>query len=297
MAEIAATNSKKHRAQRFLKNYTWELHLFRHNPLAIFGLFIILTALIAGALAPVIAPFDPLEIHPKDRLLAPSAKYIMGTDDFGRDIFSRILFATRVDMLIAFSSVALSALVGTLLGGISAYYGKFIDELIMRTMDIIQSFPAFIFAMSLAIALGTGKENIIIVVMVIMIPSFARLVRSEMLSAKERGYAEAALCMGVSDAGIIVRHLLPNCLTPIIIRFALSMSYAILDAAGLSFIGLGIKPPEPEWGSMVNQGVRFIANGKWWMSVFPGLVMAMVILGFNLFSDGLRDIFDPKIRS
>ncbi len=130
-----------------------------------------------------------------------------------------------------------------------------------------------------------------------MIPIFARLVRSEILSAHERGYAEAARCMGASDFEIILKELLPNCLTPVLVQFALSMSYAILDAAALSFIGLGVRPPEPEWGSMVNQGVRYIVSGEWWMSIFPGLVMAITILGFNLFADGARDVFDPRLRS
>jgi peptide/nickel transport system permease protein len=191
----------------------------------------------------------------------------------------------------------LAAVIGVALGSIAGFVRGLTEEMIMRTLDIIQAFPAFILAMGLAVVLGSGITTIIYVVAFIMIPIFARMVRSEILSARERGYAEVARCMGASDTEIIFKQLLPNCLTPILVQFALSMSYAILDAAALSFIGLGVNPPAPEWGSMVNQGVGYISSGQWWMSIFPGLVMAITILGFNLVADGFRDVLDPKLRS
>ena len=239
----------------------------------------------------------PLDVNPPIRLQGPSPQHWMGTDDFGRDILSRVLYATRVDLLIAFSAVSVAAIAGIALGSVAGYFRGRVDEFIMRTLDVIQAFPAFILAMGLAVALGSGMMNIIYVVAFIMVPIFARLTRSEVLSARERGYTEAARCMGATQAEIIFVHLLPNCLTPVLVQFALSMSYAILDAAALSFIGLGVNPPEAEWGSMVNQGVRFIVSGEWWMSIFPGLMMSICILGFNLLADGLRDVFDPKLRS
>ncbi len=281
----------------FWRRYDFEIYVLRRNPMTLLGLGIVVLVVLAGALAPLIAPYDPLQLNPGDRLLAPSLTHWMGTDEFGRDILSRVLYATQVDLVIAFIAVSVAAIIGVVLGSVAAYFGGILDEVIMRTTDVIQAFPAFILAMGLAVALGAGKANVVYVVMFIMIPAFARLVRSEMLSARERGYREAAQCMGASDWEIVFLHLLPNCLTPVLMRFALNMSYAILDAAALSFIGLGVQPPEPEWGCMVNQGVHFVVSGQWWMSIFPGLAMSVTILGLNLLADGLRDVFDPKLRS
>jgi peptide/nickel transport system permease protein len=265
--------------------------------MTLLGLTIIVVMLFVAIFAEVIAPYNPLDVKPAIRLEGPSAAHWMGTDDFGRDIFTRVIYAARVDLFIAVSAVSTAAVIGVVLGSIAGFYRGVVDEIIMRALDIVQAFPAFILAMGLAVALGAGKTNIIYVVAFIMIPIFSRLVRSEMLSARERGYAEAARCMGATDFEMIFVHLLPNCLTPLMVQFALSMSYAILDAAALSFIGLGVRPPEAEWGSMINQGVGYIVSGEWWMSIFPGLVMSVTILGFNLLADGLRDVFDPKLRS
>ncbi len=284
-------------AQNLFKRYSFEIYLLRRNPMTLLGLGIILLVVILGVAAPLIAPADPLELHATIRLQPPEAAHLMGTDDYGRDIFSRALYATQVDLKIALSAVTAAALAGVVLGSIAGYFRGLVDELIMRTLDIVQAFPAFILAMGLAVALGPGQTTIVYVVGFIMIPIFARLVRSEILSARERGYVEAARCMGAADHEIIFQQLLPNCLTPVIVQFALSMSYAILDAASLSFVGLGVRPPEAEWGSMVNQGVGFIVSGQWWLSIFPGLMMSVTILGFNLLADGLRDVFDPKLRS
>lgn len=279
------------------KRYEFEIYLLKRNPMTMLGLSILVIVVLLGVLAPYIAPYNPLDVSPKDKLKPPSVTHWMGTDDFGRDILSRVLYATRTDLMIAISAVSIAAVIGIFLGSVAGYFKGVLDEVIMRTLDIVQAFPAFILAMALAVALGSGKTTIVYVVAFIMIPIFARLVRSEILSARERGYAEAARCMGASNLEIIVKELLPNCLAPVMVQFALSMSYAILDAAALSFIGLGVRPPEPEWGSMVNLGVRYIISGEWWMSIFPGLVMAITILGFNLFADGARDVFDPRLRS
>lgn len=296
-SDAVVQSSGKQKKLPFWKRYDYEIYLLRRNPITMIGVGIVILAVLVGLLAPIIAPYGPLELNPEVRLQGPSIDHWMGTDDFGRDILSRVIYATRVDLFIAVSAVTTAMFMGVILGSIAGYYRGVVDEIIMRILDIIQAFPAFIMAMGLAVALGSGKANIIYVVTFIMVPIFSRLVRSEMLSARERGYAEAARCMGANNMEIIFIHLLPNCMTPILVQYALSMSYAILDAAALSFIGLGVRPPEAEWGSMVNQGVGYTVSGEWWMSIFPGLMMSMTILGFNLVADGLRDVFDPKLRS
>ncbi len=284
------------RVQRWYRRIEFPLYLMRQNPLTMLGLAIVLGTFFVGAFAPWIAPHDPLKLTVGPRMAAPTLEFPMGTDDFGRDILSRIIYATRTDLIIALSSVGIAALVGTFLGSTAGYFRGALDEIIMRFLDIVQSFPAFVLAMGLAAALGAGTENIIRVVAFIMVPVFARLVRSGMLSVRERGYAEAAKCVGASNLEIIFVHLLPNCLFPVLVQFGLNLSYAILDAAGLSFIGLGVRPPEPEWGGMIAEGVRYIASGEWWMFLFPGLAIFIAILGFNLLTDGMRDVLDPKLR-
>lgn len=283
--------------QLFIKRYDFEIYLLRRNPMTLLGLGIILLVALIAIVGPLMTPYDPLDVSPMERLQGPNRTHWMGTDEYGRDILSRVIHATRVDMVIAFSAVGIATVIGVVLGAVAGYFRGIFGEIIMRTLDVVQAFPAFILAMALAVALGSGKSTIIIVVAFIMIPIFARLMRSEVLSARERGYTEVARCMGASEVEIIFKQLLPNCITPILVQFALSMSYAILDAAALSFIGLGVRAPEAEWGSMVNAGVGYIASGQWWLSIFPGLVMAIAILGFNLIADGMRDIFDPRLRS
>ncbi|HBG73989.1 MAG TPA: peptide ABC transporter permease [Anaerolineae bacterium] len=281
----------------FMRRYDFEIYLLRRNPVTLLGLGIIVLVTLIAIFAPILAPYDPLALTSADRLMGPSAVHWMGTDDYGRDILSRVIYATRLDMVIATSAVSMAMFIGVILGAVAGFFGGIIGEVIMRILDVIQAFPAFILAMALAVSLGSGKMTIIYVVAFIMVPIFARLMRSEILSARGRGYIEAAHCMGASEMEIIFKQLIPNCITPILVQFALSMSYAILDAAALSFIGLGIRPPEAEWGSMVNAGVGYITSGQLWLSVFPGLVMAIAILGFNLLADGMRDVLDPKLRS
>lgn len=230
----------------FINRYDFEIYLLRRNPVTLLGLGIIFVVTLVAIFGPVFAPFDPLGVNPADRLQGPSSTYWMGTDEYGRDIFSRVIYATRTDMVIASSAVGIALLIGVVIGAVAGYFGGIIGEVSMRILDVVQAFPAFILAMALAVALGSGKTTIIYVVAFIMIPIFARLIRSEVLSARERGYTEAARCMGSSEVEIIFKQLLPNCITPILVQFALSMSYAILDAAALSFIGLGVRPPEAE---------------------------------------------------
>jgi len=298
MAQIKTLQpSLFHSIKTAFKRYDFEFYLLRRNPLTMIGLVIIVIVILLGVFAPTIAPYNPLDVAPAVRLQGPSTQHWMGTDDYGRDILSRVLYATRVDLSIAFSAVTLAAVIGVTLGAAAGFMRGGTDEVTMRLLDIVQAFPAFILAMGLAVVLGSGQSTIVYVVAFIMIPVFARLTRSEILSARERGYTEVARCMGATNQEIVFKQMLPNCMTPILVQYGLSMSYAFLDAAALSFIGLGVHPPQAEWGSMVNQGVGFIASGQWWMSFFPGLIMAITILGFNLIADGFRDVFDPKLRN
>lgn len=270
--------------------------MLRHNHLAMLGL-VILTLIVLGALlANVIASAHPLELDPVMARRPPSRQHLMGTDNYGRDIFARVLHAARLDLLIALSSVSIGAFIGVLIGAVAGYVRGVFDELLMRFLDVLQAFPAFVLAMGLAVALGAGTGTIIVVVAVIMVPVFARLTRSVMVSERQRAYADAARSMGASSTETVFLHLLPNCLTPVMAQFPLSLSYAILDAAALSFIGLGVPPPTPEWGNMVRDGVRYLTTGEWWMAIFPGGIMALTILAFNLLGDGLRDVFDPRTR-
>lgn len=272
------------------------MYLIRRNPLTLFGLAVVLLFVLVGAIAPWIATHDPIETSPIHALEPPSFRFLFGTDAYGRDVFSRVIYASRTDLLIALTSVGLAFVIGTCIGAVSGYYGGLLDVLSMRVIEVLMAFPPFILAMGTASALGAGTANIIYVVALIQIPIYVRLARAEILSAKERPYVEAARCVGNPEAVIIFRHLLPNSLPPLIVQGALNMSWAILNAAGLSFIGLGVRPPTPEWGGMIHEGMGFMMAGKWWLFAFPGLAIFVTILAFNLVADGLRDLFDPRLR-
>jgi peptide/nickel transport system permease protein len=283
-------------AARMGQKLDYPLYLIRRNPLTLFGLVVVLLFVVIGLLAPLLAPMDPLALSPVDGLEAPGGRFLLGTDQYGRDILSRIIFATQIDLFIALTSVGLAVVVGTTLGAFAGYYRGWADTLLMRVVDVVMAFPPFILAMGTAAALGAGVANIIYVVALIQAPIYVRLIRAEVMSARERPYAEAARCMGNSGPVIIFAHLLPNCMPPLLVQIALNLSWAILNAAGLSFIGLGVRPPTPEWGGMINEGMEFMMAGKWWMAFFPGAAIFVTILAFNLLADGLRDVFDPRLR-
>jgi len=275
-------------------DYSW--YVIRRNPVTLLG-FVVVTLFVAvGLLAPLIARRDPIEVAPAFALQSPCRQFWFGTDQYGRDVFSRIVHSARLDLFIALTSVGLAFAIGTAIGALAGYYGGALDATLMRLTDIVLAFPPFILAMGTAAALGAGTANIIYVVAFIQAPIYARLVRGEILSARERPYAEAARCSGNSGLGVVFIHLLPNCLPPLLVQVANNLSWAILNAAGLSFIGLGVRPPTPEWGSMISEGVQFMMSGRWWLFMFPGLAIFVTILGFNLLADGLRDVFDPRLR-
>ncbi len=296
MQRTATIESSPGWLARIWQSLDYPVYLIRRNPVTLFGFVVVALFLVIGIAAPVIATHDPIALAPLANLEAPSREFLFGTDQFGRDIFSRIVYATQVDLIIALSSVTLAFVIGTTLGALIGYYQGLWDTVLMRVVDVLMAFPPFILAMGTAAALGAGTANIIYVVALIQIPIYVRLVRGEVLSARERPYAEAARCSGNSGLAIIFLHLLPNCLPPLLVQVALNLSWAILNAAGLSFIGLGVRPPTPEWGSMINEGMQFMLSGRWWMAFFPGLAIFVTILGFNLLADGLRDVFDPRLR-
>jgi peptide/nickel transport system permease protein len=281
---------------RLWRRLEYPAYIIRRNPVTLFGFAVVVLFVIVGLAAPLFATHDPIEVSPADALKPPSSEFWFGTDQYGRDVYSRVVYATRADLFIALSSVGLAFTVGTVLGALAGYYSGATDMLLMRVVDVIMAFPPFILAMGTAAALGAGMANIIYVVALIQAPIYVRLARGEILSAKERAYADAARCLGNSGPRIIFGHLLPNCIPPILVQVAVNLSWAILNAAGLSFIGLGVRPPTPEWGLMINEGMSFMLSGQLWLVLFPGMAIFITILGFNLLADGLRDVFDPRLR-
>jgi len=260
----------------------------------VIGLSIIFLAIIVAIFAPFIVPYDPVEPNYSETLQPPSLEHPFGTDEFGRDVFSRVLYGTRYALLVGIGVVMIEAVIGVTLGTIAGYFGGKIDNIIMRIVDVFLSIPTLVLAIALAAALGGGLKNVIIAAGLIMWVGFARLVRSEVLKIKQELYIEAAKAMGISDLKIIFRHIIPNALSPIIVYTTLSMPSAILISAALGFLGLGVQPPTPEWGVMVSEGKEFLDTG-WWVSVFPGLAIFMLSMAFNIVGDGLRDALDPKL--
>ena len=260
---------------------------------------LILVAVLAltGVIAPWIAPYDPLATNVAEALQPPSVAHWFGTDAVGRDLFSRVLVATRLDLSIAVVAVALSFVVGAAAGTISGYLGGWIDAAIGRVTDTIMAFPLFVLAMGIVAAAGNTVANIIYATAVINIPTYVRVARAEVLVRREAPFVQAARLAGNGPARVLAFHLFPNVAAPLIVQASLNMGYAILNAAGLSFIGLGVRPPAPEWGIMVADGAAYIISGEWWVWLFPGLALTGAVLAFNVAGDGLRDFFDPQRRS
>lgn len=247
--------------------------------------------------APWLAPYDPIASNVPNALQPPSAAHWAGTDQLGRDVFSRILYGTRVDLAIAFSAVSLSFVIGAVVGSFCGYVGGALDRVVGRLVDVLMAFPLFVLAMALVAALGNSIENIILATAFINLPFYIRFARAEVNVRRNLGWVEAARASGDSDLSVVLRFLLPNVLPAMAVQISLNLGWAILNAAGLSFIGLGITPPTPEWGIMVAEGARFITSGHWWLVAFPGLALMLSVLCFNLLGDGLRDILDPRMRT
>lgn len=278
--------SKKSFLPRLLRNSSGAIGLVL---IAIF-----LLAAILGALG--FTPFPSSQQHAKDRMQAPSATYLLGTDEFGRDVFSRIIRGATNSLRIALLSVALATLIGTFLGTVAGYVGGKADNLIMRIMDLFFAFPAILLAMAIVAALGPGANNTVLAIAVVYMPIFARVARGPVLSVKGMEFVTAARSVGVKDTRILGRHILPNITAPLIVQISLALSWSILTEAGLSFLGLGAQPPEPSWGSMLSEA-RSLLELAPWMSIYPGVAIMLCVLGFNLLGDGLRDVLDPRLRS
>lgn len=271
------------------------LRLWR-NKAAIVGLLILLLLIICAIFADQIAPYGYDDQDLSRRFLKPSREFLFGTDNFGRCIFSRIIYGTRISLQVGLFSVAISALLGTLLGAIAGYYGGEVDNVIMRLVDVMLAIPSILLAISIAAALGPGLRNVMIAISIGSVPGFARMVRASVLTIKEQEYVEAARSIGASDFRIIMLHIMPNAMATIIVQATLGVAGAILSTSGLSFIGLGIAPPIPEWGSMLSAGRQYIRD-RGYIVLFPGLAIMITILALNLFGDGLRDALDPRLKT
>jgi peptide/nickel transport system permease protein len=268
----------------------------RANPVTALGFAIILALVAMALLAPVVAPYGATELDATNVLAPPSRSHFFGTGNFGEDIFSRVLFGARYDLLIGSGAVAIGLALGCTIGAAAGFLGDPVDEVLMRVMDMLSAFPGFILAMGIAGALGPSLRNLVIAISLVNVPIYARLMRGSFLVVRRSQYATAAVGVGAHPLRILTWHLLPNTWTPIFVQATLQFGYAILDAAGLSFIGLGVRLPAPEWGVMVSLGIERIISGEWWVSFFPGLAIAVAVMGFNLIGDGLRDLLDPRRR-
>ena len=262
------------------------------------GMVIIGVLLLVAVLAPVVYPYNPkTDSNLRERLKPPSRAHILGTDNLGRDVVVRLVHGARYSLMVGIISVSMGLLIGGILGLLAGFVGGAVDNIIMRVMDIVLAFPAMLLAIAIVAMRGPGLNNTMVAVGVVFIPIFARLARSMVLSIREQEYVTAATCAGVTSARILFRHILPNILSPIIVQSTLGLGSAILWAAGLGFLGLGQRPPKPEWGAMLSDCYKFLAKGAWWVIVPPGVAIMLSVLGFNLLGDGLRDALDPRLQT
>ncbi len=277
-----------------------QLHMMwsalKKNKIAVVGLIVILLLVFIAFFGEAIAPYDPLKIDMGSAKQAPSANHWFGTDIQGRDIFSRVLSGTKYSLFVGIGAVAFSLVIGTIIGAIAGYFGGIIDIVFMRIMDMMLAIPSILLAITLMAAFGQGLDKAIVAIGIVSIPEYARIVRSSILSVKENDYVAAAKVIGNNDGRIIFKHILPNVVSSIVVRATLGISTAILDIAALGFLGLGVKPPTPEWGTMLGDAKTYILSLPY-MIVFPGIAISITVLAFNLFGDGLRDALDPKARS
>lgn len=271
------------------------IHAVRKSPLTIAGLSIVLALVFVAIFAPYLAPYDPVIMRLDNRLASPSIHHVLGTDEFGRDILSRIIYGTGVALKIMIIVLLIDLPLGVLLGIVAGYFGGWLDEIIMRISDIFMAFPRLILAMAIGTALGPSLVNTMIAIAITMWPTYARLARGETLSIKERTFIEAEKALGTSKTRLLLSYILPLCSSTTIIRATLDMGNVIRIAAGMSFLGLGAQPPTPEWGLMVSTGRSFLVN-QWWVPTFPGFAILLAVFGFNLLGDGIRDISDPHLR-
>ncbi|WP_322002782.1 ABC transporter permease [Marinobacter alexandrii] len=297
MSNLAITPSTAPRAQTREGYWHHLRYIMAENPLTgiSFGLFF---GLIAVAIfGPYLVPFDPVATGVGHALQPPGVSHWFGTDHLGRDVFSRVVVATRLDLLISVSAVTLSFVFGSIIGCFAGYFGGWTDRISGRLMDTIMAFPLFVLAMGIVAAAGNSIENIVYATAIINLPFYARMARAEVSIRRNAGFVQAARLSGNSELRVLFGHIFPNTLPPMMVQISLNMGWAILNAAGLSFIGLGVQPPMPEWGILVAEGANFIISGEWWLVVFPGLALMLAVFTFNLIGDGLRDLVDPQRRT
>lgn len=290
---VVAPEAKK-KKKRSQRAEVWRRFKKSKTALIGFGLLalVLITAIFADQIAP--QPYDGMNLMVRRQ--PPSAEYLMGTDQMGRCVFSRVVYGTRISLVVGFFAVLISAIVGGTIGAISGFYGDRIDNLIMRIIDVVLSIPPILLAIAIVSAFGGSLVNVMIAIAIGYTPRFARVVRGSVMTIKEDEFVDAARVLGASDVRIISKHIMPNALAPVIVQGTLFVAMAILQAAGLSFIGLGAQPPTPEWGAMLSTGQNYIRDA-WWMSVFPGLAIAVTVLSLNLLGDGLRDALDPRLKT
>jgi peptide/nickel transport system permease protein len=274
--------------------------VYKRSKLAVLAFYIAVFLMVIAVVGPYLAPHNPIEVNLSATLQpgfwAGNMEYPLGTDNLGRDIYSRILYGTRISLKVGYAVIALTAVFGLLIGLISGYFGGVVDIVAMRFIDILLAFPPLLLALVIAATLGTGMEKAMLAIAIIYIPSLARIVRGSVLAVKELPYVEASRAMGGGSAWIILGHVLPNIVTPVIVYLTLLLGDAILYTAALGFLGVGIDPSTPEWGAMLSGGRDFLLLGKWWITVFPGIAIFLAVLSFNLFGDGLREAIDSKLR-
>jgi len=276
------------------------VRVYKRNKLAVAAFFIAILLMILAVIGPYLAPYDPVEINLSSRFepgfWEGNTVNPLGTDNLGRDILSRILYGTGISLKVGYAVIAITAIVGLFIGLVSGYFGGVVDIVIMRFIDILLAFPPLLLALVIAATLGTGIEKAMLAIAIIYIPSLARIVRGSVLTVKEMPYVEASRAMGAGNIWIILGHVLPNVLTPVIVYLTLLLGDAILYTAALGFLGVGIDPTTPEWGAMLSSGKDFLILGKWWITLFPGIMIFLAVLSFNLFGDGLREAVDAKLR-
>ena len=272
-------------------------HVLAENPVTSFAFALFLLILLAALFGPQMVPYDPLASNTAQTLKPPNAQHWFGTDQLGRDVFSRVTVATRLDFFIAVASVALVFLMGGLAGVAAGFFGGWTDRIVGRIADTIMAFPLFVLAMGIVAAVGNTVQNIVLATAIVNFPLYARIARTEANVRREAGFVEAARLSGNANWRILIGQILPNVFPILVVQMSLTMGYAILNAAGLSFIGLGVRPPTPEWGIMVAEGAAFMVSGQWWNAFFPGAALMIAVFCFNLLGDGLRDIVDPRRRT
>lgn len=271
------------------------IRFIKKNPLAILGTFVCVVFLLVAVFAPLITTYDPLEQNYPDRNQAPSSLYYFGTDNFGRDVFSRVVSGTRISLPAGFLVVIFSCVFGGIYGAVAGYFGKTLDEVLMRIVDIVMSFPSLVLAMSLAAIFGKTMSNTILVIVLVWWPKYARMMRGLVLTVRETEYVTAAVALGEKKIKILFSTVIPNCVAPLLVMASADLGAAILMFSGLGFLGMGTAPPAPEWGAMVSDGAKVL--NFWWISVFPGAAIFTVSIAFNFIGDALRDLLDPKLRN